>query len=90
MFAKYYNRLDLGTSEEKVRVLLERDGIDPSVGESRESDGKEEEKIYRLFSELSATRSCSGCHATCVIDLPNSGLSTFTSMLRLVRPCSCN
>ena len=33
-----YNRLDLGTSEEKVRVLLERDGIDPSVGESRESD----------------------------------------------------
>ena len=38
MFAKYYNRLDLGTSEEKVRVLLERDGIDPSVGESRERD----------------------------------------------------
>ena len=38
MFAKYYNRLDLGTSEEKVRVLLERDGIDPSVGMSREDE----------------------------------------------------
>ena len=31
LFAKYYNKLDLGISEEEVRLLLERDGIDPGV-----------------------------------------------------------
>ena len=28
---KYYNKLDLGSSEEEVRYMLERDGIDPGV-----------------------------------------------------------
>ena len=32
LFAKYFNKMDLGISLEEIAIQMERNGIDPSVG----------------------------------------------------------